>query len=55
MSTELDLSRRSASAAPATPVNLAGLGIERLRTRLAEIGIEPRKVKMRANQVSRWI
>ena len=55
MSTELDLSRRSVDQADAAPVNLAGLSLERLRARMTEIGVEPRKVKMRANQIWRWM
>ena len=52
---ELDISHRSATKTDAEPFNLAGLGLERLKARMAEIGVEPRKVKMRANQVWRWM
>ena len=55
MSTELDLNRRPAAPAEAGKPNLAGLSMVKLREVLASMGIEPRKVKMRANQVWRWM
>lgn len=55
MSTELDLSRRPAANAESAPLNLAGLSMERLREALLNVGVEPRKVKMRANQIWRWV
>ena len=55
MSTELDLSRRAETVSAPQPVNLAGLSLPRIRERLEEIGVEKRKVKMRANQIWRWM
>ena len=51
MSTELDLSRRAETVSAPQSVNLAGLSLPRIRERLEEIGVEKRKVKMRANQI----
>ncbi|ACT57784.1 23S rRNA (adenine(2503)-C(2))-methyltransferase RlmN [Hirschia baltica] len=55
MSTELDLSRRPAKPAETGPVNLSGLSLVKLRERMEEIGIDKKKAKMRANQVSHWM
>ncbi len=54
MKIELDLSARAASA-PAPRVNLAGLSRGALREELIAFGIDPKKAKMRASQLWRWI
>ncbi len=58
MTTQLDLSHRPVSpgtAAPAQPVNLAGLGREALRQAMIAAGVEEKKARMRASQLWRWI
>ncbi len=55
MSTELDLSRRPAASAETGPVNLSGLSLVKLRERMEEIGIDKKKAKMRAKQISHWM
>ena len=54
MTVTLDLTRKV--AAPARPLNLAGLTREQLKTALVEGGIcPPEKAKMRTGQIWRWI
>ncbi len=55
MSTELDLSRRPAKTAETGPVNLSGLSLVKLRERMEELGIDKKKAKMRAKQISHWM
>ena len=56
MGVTLDLTRTAARAAPAAAINLAGLTRPQLTAALVEAGIaDPRKGRMRANQVWRWI
>ncbi|NBC21343.1 MAG: 23S rRNA (adenine(2503)-C(2))-methyltransferase RlmN [Alphaproteobacteria bacterium] len=54
MKTELDLSGRAARATAPKP-NLAGLSREALREELVAFGVEPKKARMRASQLWRWI
>ena len=57
MTFELDISHeaRAASDALHTPTNLAGVGFDALKAELAERGVEPKKVNMRARQIWRWV
>ncbi len=59
MTTLLDLSAddapRPAPRAPAIPSSLAGLTREELRAALEGAGVDPKKSRMRANQLWRWI
>jgi 23S rRNA (adenine2503-C2)-methyltransferase len=58
MTVSLDLARGGVGA-PATPEtalpSLAGMGMEALKAHLASIGVEEKKLKMRAAQLWRWI
>ncbi len=54
MKIELDLAARTALA-PAPKPNLAGLSREALRESLIDFGVDPKKSKMRASQLWRWI
>lgn len=54
MKIELDLSGRAARATAPKP-NLAGLSREALREELIAFGVEPKKARMRASQLWRWI
>jgi 23S rRNA (adenine2503-C2)-methyltransferase len=54
MSHTLDLAAARASL-PAPPVNLAGLSLPALKAELTRFGVEPRKLKMRAEQIWRWV
>ena len=55
MPVELDLSHRTPAPALASPVNLVGLGRERLRGAMVAAGVEEKKARMRAGQLWRWI
>lgn len=55
MSTELDLSRRPATPAETGPVNLSGLSLVKIREQMEALGIDAKKAKMRAKQVSHWM
>jgi 23S rRNA (adenine2503-C2)-methyltransferase len=55
MSTKLDISHRPTSEQVRGPVNLSGLSLTKLRERMDEIGVEKKKIKMRANQIWRWM
>jgi len=55
MSTKLDISHRPATESQSGPVNLSGLSLVKLRQRMEDIGVEKKKVKMRANQIWRWM
>ncbi|MBI1340725.1 23S rRNA (adenine(2503)-C(2))-methyltransferase RlmN [bacterium] len=55
MRTPLDLSHRTAERAPAPPRDLAGLGRDALQSAVVELGVEPKKARMRAGQLWRWI
>ncbi|MFC7292217.1 23S rRNA (adenine(2503)-C(2))-methyltransferase RlmN [Hirschia litorea] len=55
MSTELDLSRRPAKPAATGPVNLSGLSLVKIREQMEALGIDAKKAKMRAKQVSHWM
>ena len=55
MSRELDLSRRPANTAETGPVNLSGLSLVKLRERMEELGIDKKKARMRAKQISHWM
>ena len=55
MPVELDLSHRTPAPSLASPVNLVGLGRERLRSAMVAAGVEEKKARMRAGQLWRWI
>ncbi len=55
MSTELDLSRRPATPAETGPINLSGLSLVKIREQMEALGIDAKKAKMRAKQVSHWM
>jgi 23S rRNA (adenine2503-C2)-methyltransferase len=56
MATTLDMSpRKDAAAGGAQKQRLAGMSRARISDVLAEIGVEPRKVRMRTAQLYRWI
>lgn len=58
MTVSLDLSHRrsvTASSAPKALPSLAGMGMDELKAHLASIGVEEKKLKMRATQLWRWI
>lgn len=54
MKTELDLSRRPATAVVDAPKSLAGLSLPALRAELEAFGLDPKKAKMRASQIRGW-
>ncbi len=54
MKIELDLAGRTART-PTPQTNLAGLSRDALRDELVAFGVEPKKAKMRASQLWRWI
>ncbi|MEO1100686.1 MAG: 23S rRNA (adenine(2503)-C(2))-methyltransferase RlmN [Pseudomonadota bacterium] len=53
MKTELDLTRRP--QLPDTPSSLAGMPVPALRAEMEALGLDPKKAKMRAHQLRRWI
>jgi 23S rRNA (adenine2503-C2)-methyltransferase len=57
MTISLDLSRggQKAPVATATLPSLAGMGMDELKAHLSSIGVENKKLKMRASQLWRWI
>jgi len=54
MKTALDLTRAPTAPAPSLSL-LTGMGFEALREELLRFGVEPKKAKMRADQLWRWM